>query len=157
MPGSTPGMTKRKNIRMHQCTRRLIKNAALAAHRPLRPLLNAMGVDAKSLYEWAYWKSRQIEEGTLKNSWYEDIYTRCVGIDREFYTNKKILDVGCGPRGSLEWAEMAAERVGLDPLVERYRSLGIDRHGARYVNAPAEDIPYHDSYFDVVTSRQSEK
>ena len=50
---------------------------------------------------------------------------------------------------------MAADRVGLDPLVERYRSFGIDRHSARYVNAPAENIPYPDGYFDVVTSINS--
>ena len=52
----------------------------------------------------------QIEEGTLKNSWYVDTFTRRVGIEKDFYHNKKILDIGCGPRGSLEWADMAAER-----------------------------------------------
>ena len=26
----------------------------------------------------------------------------------------RVLDVGCGPRGSLEWATMAARRVGID-------------------------------------------
>jgi SAM-dependent methyltransferase len=135
--------------------RRLIKGAALAVHRPLQPLLRVMGVDTKGLYEWAYWKSRQIEEGTLENSWYVDIFTRRVGIDRDFYDGKKILDIGCGPRGSLEWADTAAERVGLDPLVERYRGFGIDRHATQYVNAPAERIPYPDGHFDVVTSINS--
>jgi ubiquinone/menaquinone biosynthesis C-methylase UbiE len=114
-----------------------------------------MGVDTKGLYEWAYWKSRQVEEGTLQNSWYVDIFTRRVGIDRDFYDGKKILDIGCGPRGSLEWADTAAERVGLDPLVERYRGFGIDRHATQYVNAPAERIPYPDGHFDVVTSINS--
>ena len=36
-------------------------------------------------------------------------------LDKSFYKNKRILDVGCGPRGSLEWDDMALERVGLDP------------------------------------------
>jgi SAM-dependent methyltransferase len=135
--------------------RPLIKRIALATYRPLRPLLRIMGVDAKGLYEWAYWKSRQIEEGALRNNWYAETFTRCVGIDRDFYNDKKILDIGCGPRGSLEWADMAAERVGLDPLVDRYRSFGIDRHSMHYVNAPAEHIPYPDGHFDVVTSINS--
>jgi SAM-dependent methyltransferase len=135
--------------------RRLIKSVALTVHRPLRPLLQAMGVDTKGLYEWAYWKSRQIEEGTLGNSWYAEIFTRCVGIEKEFYNGKKILDIGCGPRGSLEWATMAAERVGLDPLVDRYRALGIDHHSTHYVKASAEEIPYPDDYFDVVSSINS--
>jgi SAM-dependent methyltransferase len=135
--------------------RRLIKSAALAVHRPLRPLLGILGVDAKGLYEWAYWKSRQIEEGTLANSWYVELFTTRVGLDQAFYAGKKILDVGCGPRGSLEWADMAAERVGLDPLVERYRALGIDQHRTHYVNAPVERIPDPDNYFDVVSSINS--
>lgn len=135
--------------------RSLIKKIALTTYQPLRPLLRVARVDAKGLYEWAYWKSRQIEESTLRNDWYVEIFTRCVGIDKDFYNNKKILDIGCGPRGSLEWADMAAERVGLDPLVERYRSLGIDRHSTHYVNAPAEHIPYPDGYFDVVSSINS--
>jgi ubiquinone/menaquinone biosynthesis C-methylase UbiE len=135
--------------------RSLIKRIALTIYPPLRPLLRVMGVDAKGLYEWAYWKSRQIEEGTLNNDWYQDTFTKRVGLSKDFYTNKKILDIGCGPRGSLEWADIAEERVGLDPLVERYRSLGIDRHSTHYVNAPAEDIPYPGNYFDVVTSINS--
>jgi ubiquinone/menaquinone biosynthesis C-methylase UbiE len=60
-----------------------------------------------------------------------------------------------GPAAASNGADMAAERVGLDPLVERYRSLGIDHHRTHYVNAPAEAIPYPDSYFDVVTSINS--
>jgi len=37
------------------------------------------------------------------------------GLSKDFYKGKKILDIGCGPRGSLEWADMTLERVGLDP------------------------------------------
>jgi ubiquinone/menaquinone biosynthesis C-methylase UbiE len=118
----------------------------LIAYTPLRPLLQAIG--------WMP-RARQGRGGTLRNSWYEDTFTRRVGIERAFYRDKKILDVGCGPRGSLEWADHAAERVGLDPLVDRYRSLGIDRHDTHYVNAPVEAIPYPDGYFDVVSSINS--
>lgn len=51
--------------------RRAIKATALAAYRPLKPLLDAVGFDAKAAYEMAYWRSRQIEEGMLANDWYE--------------------------------------------------------------------------------------
>ena len=62
--------------------RGLIKKALLTVYGPLSPLLELVGFDAKSHYEWLYWKSRQIEEGTLRNSWYEDTFTRRVGIKR---------------------------------------------------------------------------
>lgn len=56
-----------------------------------------------------------------------------------------------GLEGSLEWAGIARERVGLDPLVKDYRKLGIGRHRMSYVCAPSERIPFQDEYFDFVT------
>src|SRR5262249_34574688 len=89
------------------------------------------------------------------NDHYEPYYTFCFGLDKSFYRGKKILDIGCGPRGSLEWAEEASERVGLDPLVDSYRKLGIDRLKMRFVKANSEEIPFPDGYFDVVSSINS--
>jgi SAM-dependent methyltransferase len=132
--------------------RRYLKSIALMVHRPLRPVLQALGVDAKSLYEFAYRRSRQIEEGTLENRWYQEMFTSRLNLTPEFYAGKRILDIGSGHRGSLEGADMAAERVCLDPLVPRYRALGIDKHKARYVDAPAERIPFPEGHFDVVSS-----
>src|SRR5512145_2406788 len=110
----------------------------------------------KERHELACWRKKlRQESGQLSHRHYERFYTTFFGIEREFYAGKRIVDIGCGPRGSLEWADMAAERVGLDPLVSAYRALGIDRHRMAYVNAPAERIPFPDAYFDVVTSFNS--
>jgi ubiquinone/menaquinone biosynthesis C-methylase UbiE len=135
--------------------RRVVKRAAIAADRVVGPALRRLGVNTKELYEYAYWRSRQIEEKELVNSFYERLFTRSVGLTYESYRGKRILDVGCGPRGSLEWATHAAERVGIDVLAERYRRFGTDRHAMRYVEAGAEDMPFDDGYFDVVTSFNS--
>lgn len=109
----------------------------------------------KAAHELNYWKSRKSEEGTLSHSHYAFFYTTHFGLDEAFFDGKKILDIGCGPRGSLEWADMASERVGLDPLADSYRALGIDRHKMTYVASPAERIPFGDGYFDVVCSFNS--
>ena len=50
---------------------------------------------------------------------------------------------------------MADERVGLDPLGDRYRELGADRHAMTYVAAEAEAIPFPDAHFDVVSTHNS--
>lgn len=134
----------------------LIKNLILGVYRPFHPVFKRLGINTKSIYEFLYWKSRQMREGgVLKAGVYEVVYTTNIGIDKQFYSGKKILDIGCGPRGSLEWADEAAERVGLDPLVDRYRELGIDQHKMTYVNAPSEAIPFPDEYFDVALSLNS--
>ena len=102
-----------------------------------------------------YWQQRVAVEGTLNNNHYEAFYTTHFGLDRTFYEGKKILDVGCGPRGSLEWADMAEERVGLDAIADRYRLLRTRRHRMKYANAPAEAIPFADETFDVVSAFNS--
>jgi len=102
-----------------------------------------------------FWKWRLEQEGTLGNAHYQPFYTSFFGLDEDHYRDKRILDIGCGPRGSLEWAHMAAERVGLDSLADKYLKLGADQHQMTYVAAPAERIPYADAHFDVVCSFNS--
>lgn len=134
---------------------RKAKQVIVTGIAPLTPALKKVGVDAKAWYELAYWRAAAHREGTLENHWYQQAFTGHFDLPRSFYDGKRILDVGCGPRGTLEWAGGAARRVGLDPLVGRYRALGIDQHEMEYVEAGAEDMPFPSSSFDVVTSINS--
>lgn len=109
-------------------------------------------VKFKRWMEFRYWRRIKRQEGQLKHDHYEYFFTEFFGLARKDYTGKRILDIGCGPRGSLEWISADAECVGLDPLVPQYRSLGIDNHRMKYVHARAEEIPFPDDYFDIVTS-----
>jgi SAM-dependent methyltransferase len=110
----------------------------------------------KSMHELWFWQGvARRENGNLTNDHYEWFYTSYFSLTPEDYKDRRILDIGCGPRGSLEWAEVARERVGLDPLVDQYRRLGIDRHKMTYVNSGSESIPFEDGYFDIVTSLNS--
>lgn len=109
-------------------------------------------VKFKNWMEYKYWKRRHDKEGELKNNHYEYFYTSFFGLSRNDYIHKKILDIGCGPRGSLEWISSEAECVGIDPLIDKYYELGIDKHKMKYVNSSAENIPFPDGYFDIVTT-----
>ena len=109
----------------------------------------------KELAELCFWKVKKIKEKQLTNSHYEYFFTQYFGIDKEHYNNKKILDIGCGPRGSLEWADKTNLRVGLDPLAKKYLNLGTKKHSMQYVNATAENIPFPDNYFDIISSFNS--
>lgn len=105
--------------------------------------------------ELAYWRGRQDAEGELANSWYERFYTGHFRLTHDDYVGKRVLDIGCGPRGSLEWADMTAERVGLDPLADDYLALGAAGHAMTYVASGAEDMPFDDASFDIVCSFNS--
>lgn len=105
--------------------------------------------------ELAYWSTRKAVEGRLKNGWFERFFTGHFGLTATDYADKCILDIGCGPRGSLEWATAALERVGLDPLADEYIEFGTDEHSMVYIAGGAESVPFPDGYFDVVCSFNS--
>ncbi len=94
-------------------------------------------------------------QGELSGDFYEPLFTEMFGLDRSDYAGKRVLDVGCGPRGSLEWATMAAERVGLDPLADSYRRMGADRHEMSYVTGTIEEPALPADHFDIVASINS--
>lgn len=98
---------------------------------------------------------RAKEEGELGGDWYEGLFLGAFGLERSDFAGKRMLDVGCGPRGSLEWATEAAERVGLDPLAESYLALGASEHAMTYIAAGIEDAPLPDGSFDIVSSINS--
>lgn len=99
--------------------------------------------------ELRFWRGRPDTIGDNKREW---VCTAFFGIERSWYRGRRILDVGCGPRGTLDWATEAAARVGLDPLADAYvRELGADARAMEYVTGDAERMPFADRSFDVVT------
>jgi len=125
--------------------------AAVLGRLPVQPLREF----AKRRSELAYWKQRRAAEGGLLSYHYERFFTEYFGLTRSDYDGKRILDIGCGPRGTLEWAANAAERVGLDPLADEYRRLGAGAHAMTYVTGGAEAIPFSDGHFDVIATFNS--
>jgi len=109
----------------------------------------------KAAAELAFWRSRLALQGLLTNDHYAYFYTSHFGWDQTFYRGKRILDIGCGPRGSLEWATEAGMRLGADPLAGAYRQLGTKRHAMYYVGCGAEHLPFPAAAFDVVCAFNS--
>lgn len=110
---------------------------------------------AQARHELRFWRERLAIEGTLANSHYEYFYTTHFALDISFYAGKKVLDIGCGPRGSLEWATEASYLCGLDPLAGAYHSLLTAPRRMTYIEAFGECMPFHDESFDVVSSFNS--
>ena len=94
----------------------------------------------KHKHELKFWAKKVKMEKTLKNSfggvpYYDKFYVNDLNLAYDDFADKNILDIGCGPRGSLEWADMANLRVGLDPLINEYYKLngGTLFHKMHYV------------------------
>jgi len=122
---------------------------AIAVHA-LSLMPQAAQTKLKEWKEFRYWCNKQAQETNLTNAHYAHFYTACFGLGLDDYRGHRILDVGCGPRGSLEWAITAAEAVGVDPLADRYRKLQTRKQRMTYVNAYAERMPFANGHFDDV-------
>lgn len=105
--------------------------------------------------ELEFWNERYQKERVLANLHYKDLMLGVSGKSYDFFCNKRVADFGCGPRGSLEWCDCAADRVGIDVLVDEYRKFGIDRHKMRYIKCSERGIPIDDAVFDVCFSVNS--
>jgi len=89
----------------------------------------------------------------MQNGHYRKIYTTGLELEESFYKDKKVLDVGCGPRGSLEWLKgIATSTVCVDPLANKYTAFGTVGHSMLYVTAGVEDMPFAGHSIDIISS-----
>ncbi len=109
----------------------------------------------KSLNEILFWKIVKMREGKLTNHHYEEFFTTFFDLQKSDYDERTIMDIGCGPRGSLEWADNAKRRVGLDPLADKYLKMEGLTHKMEYVQSGAEKMSFDSGSFDIVTSLNS--
>lgn len=116
----------------------------------------------KEYHELRYWRGVTASMATDRSkreherAHYEYFFTTFFGLTAADCAGRSILDVGCGPCGSLEWAKNARERVGLDPLAERYRELvEDDEQEMTYCVGRSEKIPFPDGHFDIVSTFNS--
>jgi len=108
----------------------------------------------KHTSEFYYWHTQlKNDGGTFHNKWYRNLMLQ-IACEKEedFVTDKVIADFGCGPRGSLCWAENAKDRIGIDILTDKYRLLGIDSQNMRYVTASEMSIPLPSNSVDILFS-----
>ncbi|WP_208347237.1 class I SAM-dependent methyltransferase [Pseudaestuariivita rosea] len=137
---------------MASLSRRLIDPLKYVIGGVLQYAPERVQVHYKRLVELLFWKKTlRGAGGDFYNKHLEIAFTRVFDLTTEFYAGKRIVDIGCGPVGTLEWADIAAERVGVDPLAEEYLKLNRGQQAMTYVEATAEDIPFDDGYFDVVS------
>jgi ubiquinone/menaquinone biosynthesis C-methylase UbiE len=70
-----------------------------------------------------------------------------------FLKGKIVADFGCGPRGSLVWADSARMRIGIDVLADRYADAFTDNitsHGMIYVKSTEKVIPIPSGFVDIM-------
>ena len=86
-----------------------------------------------------------------KETWAE--YLRWDDLDFSFFAGKRIVELGCGPFGMIHFMEEAAERIGVDPLIDAYRSMGLLADGGvTHLSGKGERIDLPGGWAEVVIS-----
>lgn len=125
--------------------------------RPVRRLIESLPGSPDTLdMEIDFWKQYlgpRLAQGVVTESTENAALMEIGGFrDEGSFAGKVVVDIGCGPCGSLCWMKSAKARIGVDPLAERYAEFGVNRHNMVYVAAPAERIPLISDSADLVTS-----
>ena len=99
-----------------------------------------------------YWQGRwHGEERRLLNEHYRALMLAVAGErSPAFLDGKVVADFGCGPRGSLCWADSARQRIGIDVLAKAYKRFGTKDHKMRYVSCSEREIPLPSNSVEVL-------
>jgi SAM-dependent methyltransferase len=105
--------------------------------------------------ELSFWRSRfAADKGKFGNSQYERLLLAIAEEPSDnFLSGKIVADFGCGPRGSLVWANSAFLRIGIDVLADRYADEFTDNivsHGMIYLKSTENVIPLPSDFVDVM-------
>lgn len=108
--------------------------------------------DFKKSCELGFWKARLAEKRIEDTPGYYKKFMMDMGgvADQTFFDGLVCVDVGCGPRGSLNWLDNARVCIGVDPLADAYMQFGIATHPMVYLSCPVEHVPLPSGYVDVV-------
>ena len=105
-----------------------------------------------------FWDRMQAELGSgTDTDYYREFMLKMSNLpDESFFAGKAVVDIGCGPRGSLTWLDNAKAAIGLDTLAERYTRFGTSDHpNMIYLQSPSERMPFPSGSIDVVISMNS--
>ena len=112
----------------------------------------------KYLSELYYWNFRYRLEGKDAFNQEESLkatfmrYCDRLDINKDTFKNKRVIDIGCGPRGTLHYFN-AKLKIGVDPLANLYQKFfNVDEQDMIYINSGAENIPLDDNFADFVIS-----
>ena len=98
-----------------------------------------------------YWHARKewINDDGLNKKFWEEMLQESYGLNYDFFKDKKILEIGCGPAGIIFSINNAKERVGLEPL-DITHLLNSSWKKSVIKNGSGENLPYSDKSFDII-------
>lgn len=98
-----------------------------------------------------FWKQGEQKYGHFsKQYWDRELENYFGHIQLDDFVHKSVLEVGCGPKGMIHYIP-AKQKVGIDPLIENYKKLGILEDGdVKHLTGVGEELDFPDENFDII-------
>src|SRR5215813_6208551 len=97
---------------------------------------------------WDHWQDLYFYRNhSFKRYWATRV--NAFGIDHSDCTGKKIVEVGCGPHGVVGYLFPNAVKIGIDPLIARYRERAQPIGNTLLVTGVGETLPIQDNSVDL--------
>lgn len=101
--------------------------------------------------EKKYWRSTRWWLNDDRRLYWQEILNRGFGLDYNFFINKDVLEIGCGPSGIIFQIDTAKHRIGIEPM-ELGNLVSEDWKKSIVKKGVGEELPFEDNSFDIVIS-----
>lgn len=107
--------------------------------------------DGSQRAEIDFWKQGEQKHGHFsKQYWDRELENYLGHIQLDDFVHKSVLEVGCGPKGMIHYIA-AKQKVGIDPLIENYKKLGILEDGdVKHLTGVGEELDFPNETFDII-------
>jgi ubiquinone/menaquinone biosynthesis C-methylase UbiE len=100
--------------------------------------------------ERKYWQSSiAVWSNENRRRYWQEKLKHGFNIDYDFFRNKNVLEIGCGPSGIIFQITQAKSRVAIEPM-DLNNFIDKDWKNAPVVKGFGEELPFNDKSFDIV-------
>jgi SAM-dependent methyltransferase len=92
------------------------------------------------------WKTKKDKDQSLNRY---QIYLKRLTPDTK---DKVVIEIGCGAFGGVLSLIDAKEKIAIDPLINKYKEIGVWSYDGKYLVEDGKRVPLPDNYADVVFS-----